>query len=515
MKVASILIVIAIIAAIGYVIYWVWTKARYKTASTNKALVITGPNLKPDKGLNNVFTDKEGRKIKVVRGGGSYIRRFQHVERIPLNSIKLNIEAVDSPTKAVVPVDAEVVAMIKVSDTLKGVVSYAEQFLGKKEEEIHQEISEVLRAHLRSILSGMTVEEVNQDRPAFNEAVKEVSSKQLEEMGFTIISLELLSLSDENGYIESLGKEKISTVRKEAAIAVAQNEKEQANEEARINLEKETELQSIRQKESDIKLEADLKVIENDKRKAEQEKQRDLALQQIQIENDKKLQESTKAKELELTKQQAAIDQEQANRNLALAETKSNEAKVQKDLEAYKRNKDLEVEANKLTFDGEAKAKAVLAEGNAQADVEERIGKIRAENKRMEAEAVATNAELVLAQQLIEVLPKVAEAVAKPLSQIESVRIYGGAGAGKDNGLNGYSKDIMSTMLQSTDMMKDMVGIDLKQIITNLSTRGNTHTVVLPQQSTPKDLPDLELNNSSNDAEVEDTDSSTSLDIQR
>ena len=114
--------------------------------------------------------------------------------------------------------------MVKVADTLNGIANYAEQFLGKEQDEIELEIIEVLGSNLRAILSKMTVEDINSAREKFNNDVQEIAQKQLDLMGFKITSLGLTDLRDadeENGYLENLGRPRIAEVRKLAEIAEA------------------------------------------------------------------------------------------------------------------------------------------------------------------------------------------------------------------------------------------------------------------------------------------------------
>lgn len=490
MKIFGIIVALIIVSVVGYGVYWVWTKARYRTAKSNTALIVTGPNLKADKGLDNIYETEEGKKVKVVRGGGTLLRRFQKSVEIELTSMKLNIPVSGVPTLQVVPVNAEVVSMIKVSDTKEGIVWYAEQFLGKKQDIIEAEISEVIGATLRAILSSMTVEDINQDRKKFSSKVQEVAEPKLKKMGFEIISLDLAKLTDNEGYIDALGKEQISEVKKTSNIAEAKNLKEQANTEAQINLEKVKELEKIAKQKSDAELETRLAIIENEKAQATKEKEKELMLEQIEIENAKQVQVKEKERELALAEQDAKISQTQAEKRLILSETQAKEDKVKKDLEAYKAEKDLAVQAKQISLEGEeqakaeiskgeAKARAILVEGQAKAQVEKELGEIQARNKKLEAEAIAIHKEVVLAEKLIEKMPEIVGAIAEPLSKIDSVKIYGNGNG--EGGVQGYSNDIVSTIAQVMDKTEGLTGLNIGDLLTNLSTKGNTHTVVLPQ----------------------------------
>src|SRR5699024_12492235 len=86
----------------------------------------------------------------------------------------------------------DAVVTVRVSDTLDGIVRYAEQYLGKKQEDISNEVSDVLSGNLRGILSKMQVKEINEDRNKFNEKVSEIAQEQKNSKGLKINSLHIV-----------------------------------------------------------------------------------------------------------------------------------------------------------------------------------------------------------------------------------------------------------------------------------------------------------------------------------
>ena len=234
------LIPVLIVAAIVATIYFFWVRLRYRTAKSNEALIITGPKLGDAEKETNLFSDSEGRSMKIIRGGGYRLRRFQTSTPVNLTSFQLKLSTPRVYTLGGVPIVADAVAMVKVADTLNGIANYAEQFLGKEQDEIELEIIEVLGSNLRAILSKMTVEDINSDREKFNYDVQEIAQKQLDLMGFKITSLGLTDLRDadeENGYLENLGRPRIAEVRKLAEIAEADSDRETRIHRARMEQE--------------------------------------------------------------------------------------------------------------------------------------------------------------------------------------------------------------------------------------------------------------------------------------
>src|SRR5699024_11328640 len=87
------------------------------------------------------------------------------------------------------------------------------------------------------ILSKMTVEQINGDRESFNEQVREIAQDQLDRMGFKITSLGLTDISDDENYLENLGRPQIAEVQKTAEIAEVENKSETELKKDEINEE--------------------------------------------------------------------------------------------------------------------------------------------------------------------------------------------------------------------------------------------------------------------------------------
>src|SRR5690606_30876474 len=142
--------------------------SRYKTVSPDEAMLITGAAL----GKKNVLLDDNGRRVKIVRGGGAFIVPVvQRKVTLSLLSHKLDVTTPEVYTSQGVPVMTDGVAVIKVGSSIEDVATAAEQFLGKPDEALRSEAREVLEGHLRAILGTMTVEEVYRNRERFAQEV--------------------------------------------------------------------------------------------------------------------------------------------------------------------------------------------------------------------------------------------------------------------------------------------------------------------------------------------------------
>ncbi len=196
---------------------------KYRTAGPDEALIVTGSYL----GNKNVHIDEGGNRLKIVRGGGTFVLPvFQQAEPLSLLSSKLDVSTPEVYTEQGVPVMADGTAIIKIGGSIGEIATAAEQFLGKSKDDREQEAREVLEGHLRSILGSMTVEEIYKNREKFSQEVQRVASQDLAKMGLMIVSFTIKDVRDKNGYLESLGKPRIAQVKRDADIATAEADKE-------------------------------------------------------------------------------------------------------------------------------------------------------------------------------------------------------------------------------------------------------------------------------------------------
>ncbi len=471
------LIPILVIAAIGGVVYYFWVKIRYRTARSNQALIITGPKLGDPEKETNIFTDDEGRSMKIIRGGGYRLRRFQTATPVNLTSFQLKLTTPRVYTNGGVPIVADAVAMVKVADSLNGIANYAEQFLGKDQGEIEEEIIEVLGSNLRAILSKMTVEDINSDREKFNNDVAEVAQKQLDLMGFKITALGLTDLRDadeENGYLENLGRPRIAEVRKQAEIAEADTERETRIHRAKTDQEAKEEEYKRQISVAESKKEKDIK---DAAFKEETERARAKSEQSYELEKAKLAKE--------VTEEELALKFMERERAVKLEEEESKVRKAKADAEYYETTRKAEAEARKAEIDGEAQANVIRERGKAEA-----------ESRKLLAEAMEKHGDVIITEKLIEMLPIFAEKIAQPLNNIESVKIID---SGNGQGVPSFGKSITRTMVDMQEPLKEMTGIDVGELLRSYANRAKdngaqptvaappvTETPAAPQESSDR-----------------------------
>lgn len=470
-------IVLAVLIVLMLLIVFV---AKYQTAKPDEALIISGSYL----GSKNVHADESNNKIKIVRGGGAFVLPvFQRSNRISLLSSKLEVSTPEVYTEQGVPVMCDGTSIIKIGSSVEEIATAAEQFLGKTREELENEAREVLEGHLRSILGSMTVEEIYQNRDKFSQSVQEVASVDLAKMGLIIVSFTIKEVRDKNGYLDSLGKPRIAQVKRDADIAEAEALKEtrikkaEAEKESQAaELQRQTEIaESLKEKE--LKLAAYKQEQDVARAKADQAYNLESAREQQQVieqEMQVKVVERQKQIELEekeIIRREKQYDSEVKKKADADRYAKEQEAQAQKvkevteaEAEQFRIEALAQAQANQTRLAGQAEAEATLAKGKAEAEAKQKI-----------ADAFKEYGEAAVLSMVIEMLPQLMREAAQPLGNIEKISVVDtGNSSGEAGGANrvtSYATNLLST---TQETLKETTGLDIKDIIENLSTRGNS-----------------------------------------
>lgn len=437
-----------------------------------------------------------GLRKKIIVGKSSVkIPFLERLDKLSLKLIPIDVKTSSAvPTADYINIQVDAVVNVKISSEPSRLASAAENFLNQNTEYIGKVAREVLEGNMREIVGRMRLEEMVGDRQKFAELVKENAAPDLAAMGLDIISFNVQNFVDNNGVIDDLGIDNISQIKKKAAIAKAEADKEiavakadadrQAND-ARVNSDREIAIKNneLAIQKSDLQKTADTKRAEAD------------AAYEIQKEEQRKTIEVTAA-EADIAKEEKAImlKQKEAEvmeksldaqvRKKAEAERFERQQKAeaelferQKEAEAKKTEIEKNAEARKFEMEQEAVAQRAKAEasrytkeqeakgiqmiGEAEAEAIRAKGLAEAEAMEKKAEAYQKYNNAAMAEMLIKVLPDIAGKIAEPLTQIDKITIIGGDGSGVDS-VSGNVPAVMAKLFAS---MKETVGIDLGEIV--------------------------------------------------
>merc|ERR1719443_772897 len=283
----------------------------------------------------------------------------------------------------------------------------------------------------------MTVEEIYRDRKTFSEKVFEVASKNLYEMGISVISYTLKDIRDEVGYLASLGQAQTAQVKKNAIVGEAEAKRDATIAEA---LAEEQRMEAKLLNDTEIAM-----------------SKRDFELKKATYDT-----EVNTAKEEEM--QVKVVERQQ---NIAIQEQeilrreKELDSKVRKPAEAEKFKLEKIAEATKLktVLEAEAEAEAVALRGEAEAYAIEVKAKAEAEQMNKKAEAFKEYKEAAMVDMMLKVLPQVAAEVSGPISQTKKITMV--ASGDGPVGANRMTQEVLDIMSSLPDTVKKMTGVDI------------------------------------------------------
>ncbi len=122
-----------------------------------------------------------------------------------------------------IPLNVQGVANVKISSKSTQLANAIERFLGMTREQIMQVARETLEGNLRGVLSTLTPEEVNQDREKFAGALVHEADHDLARLGLELTTLMIQHVSDDKGYLDSIGRRQTADLQKSSRIAEAEN----------------------------------------------------------------------------------------------------------------------------------------------------------------------------------------------------------------------------------------------------------------------------------------------------
>lgn len=342
---------------------------------------------------------------RLVKGGSSVrVPLLEQAFRMDLSNMIIELKVNNAYSKGGIPLMVESVANIKVAGEEPTIHNAIERLLGKSRKEIEKLAQETLEGNLRGVLASLTPEQVNEDKIAFAKNLLEEAEDDLEKLGLVLDTLQIQNISDEVGYLDSIGRRQQAELLRDSRIAEAKSQAE-----------------SI------------IRAAEN---------QKNTSLKQIETEIEMARAEAERRIQDAITKRQAVVAEAEADIGSEVARTQA-EVAVQKE-----RIKQVE---QKLQADvvapAEAKSKQAIAraKGDAAAIVEP--GKAQAEGIRKLAEswkAAGVNArDIFLYQKLEELLKIIVSTV--PEVEVDNVTVINAQGGSNATKMAAFFEELKQT----------------------------------------------------------------------
>lgn len=461
----------AIIAIVVIALIVIFLAVGYVKAPPDMAFIISGIK----------------KKSKIVIGKATIrIPFFERLDKLNLRLIPIDVKTSNAvPTADYININVDATVNVKISNESEKLRLAAENFLNKNTEYIAGVAREVLEGNVREIVGKMKLEEMVSDRQKFATLVKENAEPDLAAMGLDIISFNVQNFVDGNEVIENLGIDNIVKIKKAAAIARAESERDIKVAQAAADKESndaavaaQTEIakkqNELAIKRSELQQEADTKKAMADAayeiQKEEQRKtievttaNADIAKQEREIElKQKEVAVKEQALEAEV-KKQAEADKYAAQQKADAALYQRQKEAEAKQFEAQRQAEARKAQAEADRFAKEQEAEGIRAVGEAEAAAIQAKGVAEAEAMEKKAEAYAKYNKAAVAEMMIKVLPDVAAKIAEPLGQIDKITIIGGDSG--NNGVEQVAGNVPAVMAKLFESMKEATGIDLADIV--------------------------------------------------
>ena len=215
------LVVLGAVAIASGVLIVVWILRQFLyIARPNQALIFSGKS--------HVAEDGTQLGYRVVTSGNRALRIpiLERVTEMDMRLLPIDVVVENAYSLGNIPLQIHAIANVKIHSDRRFIRNAVERFLGRSDQEIQIVAQQTLEGALREVLAGLTPEEVNEDRLKFAEKLTHAAEDDFNKLGLALDTLKIQHVSDQTGYLDSLGRPRIA-----AALRDAENAENQAMQE--------------------------------------------------------------------------------------------------------------------------------------------------------------------------------------------------------------------------------------------------------------------------------------------
>lgn len=452
--------IVYIIIGIFVLLLFLGILTGYVKAPPDTAYIISGFKKKP--------------RILIGRAG-IRIPFFERIDKLSLKQVTVDIKTDGYiPTLDFINIQVDAVAKVKISTEPELLELAMKNFLNKTSDEIIIDLQDSLQGNMREIVGTINLKDICNNREAFGNQVQQKASVDMRNLGIEIISCNIQNVEDESDLIQNMGMDNTAKIRKDAAIAKAEADRDveikkaQADKEAnearvKADLEIAQKQNELDIRKSELKKAADTKAAEAD------------AAFEIQKQEQRKVIEVTstdadiakRQREIELRRQEIEVTEKALEAEIK-KKAEAEKYRVQQEADAKKYAQQQEADAKK--YAQEQEAKAIQAKGEAEAAAIKARGIAEAEAIDKKAEAMKKYGEAAIVEMIVNMLPEFAKNVAEPISSIDKVTVIGG----NTTGVTDMAENVPIVMAKVIESVKEATGIDIKEIVKADTFEGKT-----------------------------------------
>ncbi len=389
-------------------------------ATVRSLIIICPPNqVAVISGRSRQLSDGRTVGYRAIRGGRTLrVPLLERVAWMELNTIPIEVSVHNAYSRGAIPLNVQGIANVKVSSVEGLLQNSVERFLDVPQSAIAEIAKETLEANLRGVLATLTPEEVNEDRLKIAQVLMDEADDDIKTLGLELDVLKIQNVTDEVGYLDSVGRRQTAEVLKEARVAEAQRKAEAEESEAHA-----------RQRAEIATAHADLKIVEE---------QNSLRVRQAELEA---LAGAAEA-EAKVAGEKARVVAEQAlETERVQLETRRLEADVVAPARA-------DLEAQQLA--AKASAAKVIEEGNAHVEVFRRLVE--------QYQDAGTDAQRIF---VLNMLPELVDKIVSTVGAVDIDKVSIIDSGGQGTGIPSFMGQLPTAVIGLLEQVETATGVDL------------------------------------------------------
>ena len=403
----------------------------------NKVAVISGRSR----------TLSDGRTVgyRILKGGRTLrIPILEKLAWMDLNTIPLEVSVTNAYSKGAIPLNVQGIANVKVSSAEGLLENAAERFLDRPTEQIGQIAKETLEANLRGVLATLSPEEVNEDRLKFSHQLIDEADDDIKTLGLELDVMKIQNVTDDNQYLDSVGRRLTAEVVKQARVAEAERMAESEAAEA-----------AARERAQIATVKADKNIVEE---------QNQLRVRTAELEAIAKAKEEEASVAGDIAR--ATAEQELEQQRIEL-ERRRLEADVVTPAKAN-------LEAKQLA--AQAEAAKIIEDGKAQVEVFQRLTE--------QYQAAGDDGQRIF---VLNMLPELVDKIVSTVNNVDIDRVaIVDNGGGQGGGIPGLVSQLPGAVVSLTEQIEAATGVDILGSMRSDQAESETDSELPPPPPAPE-----------------------------
>jgi flotillin len=163
---------------------------------------------------------------KCYHGGGTFVwPLIQDYQYLDLTPMAIHVPLKSALSQQNIRINVPSTFTVALDTTQESMNNASMRLLSLSLKDIELMATEIIVGQLRLTVASLRIEEINQDRERFLLEIRKHIEPELKKIGLMLLNVNITDITDESGYIESIGKKSVSTALNQAKIDVAEQEK--------------------------------------------------------------------------------------------------------------------------------------------------------------------------------------------------------------------------------------------------------------------------------------------------